>query len=112
MIRCANMGEINFCPIEGEIVYERDTGRLYIYHNQRYIELYSEVDMTKTSGETLDISKPLLCKCCGAPLRAGQTQCDYCGVSYNKIIGGAPEVDKDGWIVVRGGIGNPVLAKW
>ena len=103
MIRCANMREINFCPIGGEIAYEADTGRIFVYHNQQYIELPTKADTTEASNETLDISKPLLCKCCGAPLRAGQTQCDYCGVSYNKIISGAPSV---------GGIGNLALCKW
>ena len=111
MIDCANMREINFCHVEGEIVYEADTGKIFIYRNQQYVELSTDVDMTKFSDETLDISKPLLCKCCGAPLRAGQTQCDYCGVSYNKIISGAPSVDRDGWII-QGGIGNSVLCKW
>lgn len=112
MLHCANMGEINFCPVDGEIVYELDTGKIFVYHNQQYLELFNDVDMTKSSNETLDISKPLLCKCCGAPLRAGQTQCDYCGVSYNKIIRGAQSVDKDKNIVIRGGIGNPALVKW
>ena len=111
MIRCANIREINLCPVEGEIAYEADTGRIFVYHNQQYIELPTEVNMTKASNEALDISKPLLCKCCGAPLRAGQTQCDYCGVSYNEIISGAPSVDRDGWII-QGGIGNSVLCKW
>ena len=111
MIRCANMREINFCPIEGEIAYEADTGKIFIYHNQQYVESYTEVDMTKVSNETLDISKPLLCKCCSAPLRVCQTQCDYCGVNYNKIISGAPSVGRDGWII-QGGIGNSVLCKW
>ena len=111
MIRCANMREINFRPIEGEIAYEADTGKIFIYRNQQYVELSTDVDMTKASNETLDISQPLLCKCCGAPLRAGQIQCDYCGVSYNKIISGAPSADRDGWIV-QGGIGNSVLCKW
>ena len=111
MIRCANIREINFCPIEGEIAYDADTGRIFVYHNQQYIELPTKADTTEASNKTLDISKPLLCKCCGAPLRAGQTQCDYCGVSYNKIISGAPSVDRDGWII-QGGIGNSVLCKW
>ena len=62
MIRCANMREINFCPIEEEIAYEADTGKVFIYHNQQYVELYTEVDTTKFSDEILDISKPLLCK--------------------------------------------------
>lgn len=112
MIRCANMGEINFCPIDGEIVYEQDTGKIFVCHNQHYVELFGDKGMAETPNETLDISKPLLCKCCGAPLRAGQTQCDYCGVGYNKIISGAPSVSRDGWTSIRGGIGNPVLAKW
>lgn len=111
MIRYTNIKGINLCPIEGEIAYEADTGKIFVYHNQQYVELYTEVDMTKASNETLDISKPLICKCCGAPLRAGQTQCDYCGVSYNKIISGAPSVDGDG-LIIQGGIGNSVLCKW
>ena len=102
MIRCANMREINFCPVE-VIAYKADTGKIFIYHTQQYIELPTKAGTTEASNETLDISKPLLCKCCGAPLRAGQTQCDYCGVSYNKIISGAPSV---------GGIGNLALCKW
>ena len=112
MIRCANKMELNSCPIDGELVYEVDTGKMYVGHNQRYVELYTKADTTKFSDETLDISKPLLCKCCGAPLHAGQTQCDYCGVSYNKFICGASSVDKDCRTSIHGGIGNPVLCKW
>ena len=55
MIRCANIREINLCPVEGEIAYEADTGKVFIYHNQQYIELPTEVNMTKASNETLDI---------------------------------------------------------
>lgn len=112
MIRCADRMELNLCPVEGELVYEMDTGKMYVCHNQQYEELYTKADTTKLSEKTLDISKPLLCKCCGAPLRADQTQCDYCGVSYNKFISGAPSVNRDGWTSIHGGIGNPVLCKW
>ena len=112
MIHCANRMELNSCPIDGELVYEVDTGKMYVGHNQRYVELYTKADTTKFSDETLDISKPLLCKCCGAPLRAGQTQCDYCGVSYNKFISGALSVNKNCRTSIHGGIGNPVLCKW
>ena len=37
------MREINFCPIEGEIAYEADTGKIFVYHNQQYVELYTKV---------------------------------------------------------------------
>ena len=58
MIHCANMREINFYPVEGEIAYEADTGKIFVYHNQQYIELPTKADTTEASNETLDISKP------------------------------------------------------
>nr|DAU46863.1 MAG TPA: major tropism determinant [Caudoviricetes sp.] len=47
------MREINSCPLEGEITYEADTGKIFIYHNQQYIELPTKADTIEASNEIL-----------------------------------------------------------
>lgn len=33
---------------------------------------------------TVDEYKPLICKCCGAPINRETMTCEYCGVQYGK----------------------------
>lgn len=41
-------------------------------------------DKSKQADITVDEYKPLICKCCGAPINRETMTCEYCGVQYGK----------------------------
>lgn len=43
-------------------------------------------DKSKQADVIVDEYKPLICKCCGAPINREIMACEYCGVQYGKGI--------------------------
>lgn len=43
-------------------------------------------DKSKHTDVMVDEYKPLICKCCGAPINRETMTCEYCGVQYGKGI--------------------------
>lgn len=41
-------------------------------------------DKSKQVDATTDEYKPLICKCCGAPINRETMTCEYCGTQYRK----------------------------
>ena len=42
-------------------------------------------DKNKQADVTVDEYKPLICKCCGAPINRETMTCEYCGVQYGRV---------------------------
>lgn len=57
---------------QGEVLMK--DGILYVFYDNNWIDIGGQEKELET--------KPMICKCCGAPYHG--TQCDYCGTEYWK----------------------------
>lgn len=51
---------------------------------EEIVDLIFDDDKSKQADVTVDEYKPLICKCCGAPINRETMTCEYCGVQYGK----------------------------
>lgn len=72
---------------DGDIIIDKDTHNIYCYCKGQKILLSSTDNLLEPTPKTQKMSfnktiKVTHCPCCGAPVKANASSCDYCGVLY------------------------------
>ena len=71
---------------DGDVILEKETNDIYYYYKGQKV-LFSHTDNVDIVPKTQKmffnkIVKVTHCPCCGAPVKANTSSCDYCGVLY------------------------------
>ena len=84
--------------IKAERMYATNLKASYLTWDKSHVSSISEpgLDSLENTVGTIDdrvvsvldtaTYKPLICKCCGAPINRETMTCEYCGVQYGKGI--------------------------
>ena len=72
---------------DGDIIIDKETHNIYCYCKGQKVLLSSTDNLLEPAPKTPKmffnkIVKVTHCPCCGAPVKANTSSCDYCGVLY------------------------------